>query len=157
MYLIVDLVNPDSNTLTSASAQYLLEVSLCNEEYEASAPNGAAAITCGVTGGLDQTISDTADFFYMGAQIEQNAVLFALVDGGAATVGGFKLALTDSSGNEVQTFPADNNPIWGLNSSSIVGKNRPGIFSRILRSDFNTSFYRLPNAPDWQLLHSNHE
>jgi len=121
-YIVVDLVNSDVNSLTNTSVQYFLEISSCNSPPdEGSTPATAPFISCGITGGIDQLVSDTADFYQL-PQLEQNALIFALVDGAAASVGGFKLALTTADGVEVQTFAADNDPLWGSNSSSIVGE-----------------------------------
>jgi hypothetical protein len=120
-YIFVDLVNPEANTLTDTSAQYFLEVSLCNIDIGGNSPGQAPPVTCGVTGDIDTSVGDTADFYQLPG-LEQDAWIFALVDGGAATVGGFSVALTTSDNSIVQSFPADNDPIWGSSSSSIVGE-----------------------------------
>lgn len=120
-YIFVDLVDPEFNSLANISAQYFLEVSLCNADVGGNSPGQAPLITCGVMGDIDSGLGDTADFYQL-PTLEKDAWIFALVDGGAATVGAFDLALTTSDNNVVQLFPADNDPIWGSNSASIVGK-----------------------------------
>jgi hypothetical protein len=144
-YIFVDLVNPEANTLTDTSAQYFLEVSLCNIDIGGNSPGQAPPVTCGVTGDIDTSVGDTADFYQLPG-LEQDAWIFALVDGGAATVGGFSVALTTSDNSIVQSFPADNDPIWGSSSSSIVGYRLPATgdyFIRIMSDEYHDVPYQI--------------